>query len=95
MSYSFLVDPVGDALLFRFNSNERESYGETVAEETRILHYNELGRLYAVTFLYLSEGFDLERDLEYLPLELKEPFLDFLKRKWLVVPKWEAEKATA
>ena len=45
MSYSFLFDPIGDALLFKFGTNEKESYGETVAEDTRILHYNQWEQL--------------------------------------------------
>ena len=48
--------PDADALWFRFGVGE-ESYGKLV-DDKRILHYNEDSEMFAVTFLYASEGID-------------------------------------
>ena len=63
-----------DAVWVKFGDNVKESYGELVADDTRIKHYNENEELYAVTYLYASDGIDAEKDAEFIPEKYRADF---------------------
>ncbi len=94
MPYEFFYDLRGDAVWFQFANNLKESYGKGVADDSRILHYNELGEQYAVTFLDVSTGVDVERDLTYVPEEHQAKLRQALEQEHLILTAVEAEKVT-
>ena len=73
---------------FQFAKNLKESYGKGVADDTRILHSNELGEQYAVTFL------DVGRDLTYVPEEHQAKLRQAFEQEHLILTAVEAEKVT-
>ena len=73
MDFQYFED--ADAVWVKFGNNVKESYGELVADDTRILHYNESEELYAVTYLYASDGIDVAKDAELIPEEYRVEFI--------------------